>query len=82
MQPFDQAIREHDEAVRRRGLRIWVGAEPTFTEPRSEAPEWLTEARGSELVETLGRGSKADLCLWYVDYQRGGSVPIRVLIIK
>jgi len=41
---FEQAIRSHDKLVQRHNLAIWVGAEPTFTDRRSEAPEWLTSA--------------------------------------
>lgn len=43
---FDQAIRAHDELLKRRDLAIWVGAEPTFTDRHSEAPEWLYDALG------------------------------------
>lgn len=43
---FEQAIRSHDKLLQRRDLAIWVGAEPTFTDCRSEAPEWLTSALG------------------------------------
>ncbi|MBL8254418.1 MAG: transglutaminase family protein, partial [Candidatus Competibacter sp.] len=43
---FDQAIRSHDDILKRRDLTIWVGAEPTFTDRRSEAPEWLYNALG------------------------------------
>jgi uncharacterized protein (DUF2126 family) len=43
---FDAAIRAHDQAVAATGLAIWIGAEPTFTRRRSEAPEWLTDALG------------------------------------
>jgi uncharacterized protein (DUF2126 family) len=43
---FEAAIQAHDEAVAACGLRIWIGAEPTFTERFSEAPEWLSEALG------------------------------------
>ena len=43
---FEQAIRSHDKLLRRHDLAIWVGAEPTFTDRRSEAPEWLTNAIG------------------------------------
>ncbi|MDS4068280.1 MAG: transglutaminase family protein [Candidatus Competibacter sp.] len=43
---FDRAIRSHDELINRRNLAIWVGAEPTFTDRRSEAPEWLCNALG------------------------------------
>jgi len=43
---FDAAIRAHDAAMVACGLDIWVGAEPTFTNRASEAPEWLTDALG------------------------------------
>lgn len=43
---FDQAIRCHDDLLKRRDLTIWVGAEPTFTDRCSEAPEWLYNALG------------------------------------
>jgi uncharacterized protein (DUF2126 family) len=43
---FDAAIRAHDEAVAASGLDVWIGAEPTFTNRRSESPEWLSEALG------------------------------------
>lgn len=43
---FAAAIRAHDEALADRDPSIWVGAEPTFTNRRSESPEWLTDALG------------------------------------
>ncbi|HRY16476.1 MAG TPA: transglutaminase family protein, partial [Candidatus Competibacteraceae bacterium] len=43
---FEQALRSHDELIKRRDLAIWIGAEPTFTDRRSEAPEWLCNALG------------------------------------
>ena len=43
---IDQAIRSHDELLKRRDLAIWVGAEPTFTDRCSESPEWLYSALG------------------------------------
>ena len=43
---FDEAIRDHDEAISTCGLDIWIGAEPTFTNRLSEAREWLTDALG------------------------------------
>ena len=43
---FDAAIRAHDEALAACGLDVWVGAEPTFTNRRSESAEWLTDALG------------------------------------
>ena len=43
---FEAAIRDHDKAVADSGLDVWIGAEPTFTDRRSESPEWLSEALG------------------------------------
>jgi uncharacterized protein (DUF2126 family) len=43
---FDAAIQAHDAAMEACGLEVWIGAEPTFTDRRSEAPEWLAEALG------------------------------------
>jgi len=43
---FEAAVRAHDAALAACGLEIWVGAEPTFTDRRSESPEWLTDALG------------------------------------
>jgi len=43
---FILAIREHDAAVAQTGLAVWLGAEPTFTDRSSEAPEWLYRAEG------------------------------------
>jgi hypothetical protein len=40
---FDAAIRAHDEAIAAWGLDVWIGAEPAFTNRRSESPEWLTD---------------------------------------
>jgi uncharacterized protein (DUF2126 family) len=45
---FERSVAAHDALVARDGLSIWVGAEPTFTDPRSEAREWLSEALGSD----------------------------------
>jgi len=45
---FDQAIAHHDAIIERQGLAIWVGGEPTFTDPLSLAPEWLFEALGKD----------------------------------
>src|ERR687888_1505168 len=41
-------VAEHDDAVARRGLEIWIGAEPTFTERRSQDPWWLGQAEGGD----------------------------------
>ncbi len=57
---FEQAIRAHDQAINRLGMAIWVGAEPTFTDRFSEAPEWLGDARGAD-KEARARAMLADL---------------------
>jgi uncharacterized protein (DUF2126 family) len=41
-------VQKHDLAVARSGLKLWIGAEPTFTNPRSQQPCWLSEAVGGE----------------------------------
>jgi uncharacterized protein (DUF2126 family) len=41
-------VRAHDASVARSGLTIWIGAEPTFTQPQSHHPCWLTEAVSGE----------------------------------
>lgn len=52
---MDASLRDElagqDEALRRRGLAIWVGAEPTFTDRRSQDPWWLTDAAGGDKLD-------------------------------
>lgn len=43
---FEQALASHDALMADAGIPIWVGAEPTFTDRHSEAPEWLMDALG------------------------------------
>jgi uncharacterized protein (DUF2126 family) len=43
---FEADVRAHDAALVARGLTIWVGSEPTFTDRFSQAPEWLNAALG------------------------------------
>jgi uncharacterized protein (DUF2126 family) len=43
---FAAHLRAHDEAIAARGIAVWIGAEPTFTNRHSEAPEWLSAALG------------------------------------
>ncbi|MCC9599433.1 transglutaminase family protein [Stieleria sp. JC731] len=43
-----RALSAHDAAVSQLGLPIWIGAEPTFTDRFSEAPEWLFCALGEQ----------------------------------
>jgi len=45
---FEHCVLAHDRQLQRAGLSIWVGAEPTFTDRFSEAPEWLCEALGPD----------------------------------
>jgi len=41
-----RAIAAHDARVREAGLELWLGAEPTFTDPTSSDPEWIGDAVG------------------------------------
>ena len=40
--------RIQDEALRRAGLQIWLGAEPTFTDRLSQETAWLSQVEGGE----------------------------------
>jgi uncharacterized protein (DUF2126 family) len=67
---FDAAILAHDEAVEACNIDIWVGAEPTFTNRGSEAPEWLSDALGEtklsyacHIVQRLGDSHPGSLIL-------------------
>ena len=44
-------LRTQDAILRRRRLDLWIGAEPTFTDRRSQAPAWLFEAEGEDKAE-------------------------------
>jgi len=43
--------RAQDEALRKAGLDIWLGAEPTFTDRSRQEPEWLWRAEGGDKLE-------------------------------
>lgn len=43
--------RNQDEALRRAGLEIWIGAEPTFTNCHSQDAEWLWRAEGGDKAD-------------------------------
>ena len=43
---FAAAVSRHDARIAALGLSIWVGSEPTFTDPCAQSPEWLTRALG------------------------------------
>ena len=45
---FLNAIKKHDTVLAKTDLAIWLGAEPTFTDKSSEAPEWLRSAEGGD----------------------------------
>jgi uncharacterized protein (DUF2126 family) len=43
-----EELAAHDAALAARGLEIWLGNEPTFTDRYSHATEWLTGAVGDD----------------------------------
>ncbi|HEU0030429.1 MAG TPA: transglutaminase family protein [Kofleriaceae bacterium] len=45
---LDASIEMHDELLARRGVEIWVGAEPTFTRPESTDVAWTAAAEGDD----------------------------------
>jgi uncharacterized protein (DUF2126 family) len=47
------SLEMHDELLARRGVDVWVGAEPTFTRPDSTDAAWTAAAEGSD---KLARG--------------------------
>ncbi|MBK1646626.1 hypothetical protein CKO25_18680 [Thiocapsa imhoffii] len=65
---FDQAVREHDEAVATLGLAIWVGTEPTFTDRFSERAEWLSTALGED------KAARAEQLLTVLHARAGGMI--------
>ena len=51
---FDELLADvemHDELVARRGIEIWIGAEPTFTRPDSLAAAWTRVVEGDDKLE-------------------------------
>lgn len=57
---FDDAVRRHDADLSERGLEIWVGSEPTFTDRSAQSPEWLRAAVGGD-KESRARSLLASL---------------------
>lgn len=47
---FEETLAAHDQALPA-SVGVWLGAEPTFTDRFSEAPEWLSEALGQDKEE-------------------------------
>jgi uncharacterized protein (DUF2126 family) len=45
---LDASLAVHDELIARRGVEIWIGAEPTFTRADSLDPAWNSAASGDD----------------------------------
>jgi uncharacterized protein (DUF2126 family) len=45
---LEESVARIDRIIAEAGMAVWIGAEPTFTDRRSEAPEWLNEALGAD----------------------------------
>jgi uncharacterized protein (DUF2126 family) len=41
----------HDDLIRRRGVDVWVGAEPTFTRAEATDAPWHYQAEGGDKLE-------------------------------
>jgi len=48
IEAFEAAVRRHDVGLAARGLTIWVGSEPTFTDRTAQSPQWLNKALGDD----------------------------------
>lgn len=58
-----RSIAAHDARVREAGLELWLGAEPTFTDPTSSDPEWIGAAIG-------GTKEERAIALWVALHER------------
>src|SRR5690349_26047 len=45
---LDAVLAMHNELIARRGVEVWVGAEPTFTRADSLEPAWIGTAEGDD----------------------------------
>jgi uncharacterized protein (DUF2126 family) len=45
---LDASLTLHDDLIARRGVEIWIGAEPTFTRADSLDPAWTSAASGDD----------------------------------
>jgi len=45
---LDASLEVHDDLLARRGVEIWIGAEPTFTRADSLDPVWSSDAEGGD----------------------------------
>ncbi|MBK7197188.1 MAG: transglutaminase family protein [Myxococcales bacterium] len=57
------ALAALDRAIAAAGVTIWIGAEPTYTEPTSLAPAWTATADGADADATDKRRRAAALAL-------------------
>ena len=48
MSDLAASLAMHDELLARRGVDVWIGAEPTFTRCESVEPAWLDRAEGAD----------------------------------
>jgi len=70
---FVDAVHAHDAALAERGLEVWVGSEPTFTDRHDLGAEWQSSALGGDKKTRARRLSGG---LWR---QTHGSVLLRSL---
>jgi uncharacterized protein (DUF2126 family) len=45
---LDASLEVHDDLLSRRGVEVWIGAEPTFTRAESLDPPWSATAEGDD----------------------------------
>ena len=45
---LEASLEMHDELVSRRGVEVWIGAEPTFTRADSLDAAWLSAPQGDD----------------------------------
>jgi uncharacterized protein (DUF2126 family) len=76
---FEDELEEHDLAIVARGIAIWIGSEPTFTDASSFDPEWngaalgpSKEARARSLIARMARRRPHALLLRSVGRQYAG----------
>ena len=52
---IDAVVAMHDELIARRGVEVWIGAEPTFTRAESMDPAWHAAADGDDKLARAQR---------------------------
>jgi uncharacterized protein (DUF2126 family) len=61
IEAFEAAVHRHDVELAARGLTVWVGSEPTFTDRTAQSPQWLNRALGGD-KEQRAQGLLGGLC--------------------